>query len=75
MTPLLLTNLEAIRALFHEYGVVRLEVFGSAATGECELALVSVDFIVELPPSYDFGPVSTRYIEPSNTWKGCAGGR
>jgi predicted nucleotidyltransferase len=49
-------NLKAIRALAREYGVARLEVFGSVNTPEFDPAKSDVDFLVEYPEGYDFGP-------------------
>jgi uncharacterized protein len=56
-------HLDEIRALCEEYGVVRLELFGSAATGAFDPERSDVDFLVEYPPDYDFGPWLTRYFE------------
>lgn len=50
-------NLEAIRALCREYGVVRLDVFGSVVVDAFDLECSDVDFIVECQPDYDFGHV------------------
>ena len=55
MNPLIEQHLEAIRGLCREYGVARLEVFGSAATDAFDPARSDVDFLVEYPPDYDFG--------------------
>ena len=63
MIPLVEQHLDAIRALCREYGVARLEIFGSAATGAFDDAQSDVDFIVEYPPDYDFGLWLTRYVE------------
>ena len=63
MIPLIEDNLDAIRALCREYGVRRLDLFGSAATGAFDSAVSDVDFIVEYPPGYDFGPWLTRYFD------------
>ena len=63
MIPLIEQHLEAIRALCREFGVARLEVLGSAATGDFDPASSDVDFIVEYPPDYDFGLWLTRYFE------------
>ena len=49
-------HLEAIRALCREYGVLRLEVFGSVCTPEFDPERSDVDFLVEYPEDYDFGP-------------------
>jgi predicted nucleotidyltransferase len=56
-------HLEAIRALCREYGVARLEVFGSVCTPEFDPERSDVDFIVDYPPDYDFGPWLTRFFE------------
>lgn len=68
MNPLITNNLEAIRALCREYGVVRLEVFGSVVTEDFDPGRSDVDFIIKYPPTkyppdYDFGPVLSRYFE------------
>jgi predicted nucleotidyltransferase len=56
-------NIDAIRALCREYGVARLEVFGSVVTDDFDLARSDVDFIIEYPPDYDFGYFLKRYFE------------
>jgi predicted nucleotidyltransferase len=54
---------DAIRELSREFGIARLEVFGSAATGDFDPDRSDVDFIVAYPPDYDFGPWLTRHFE------------
>jgi predicted nucleotidyltransferase len=61
VNPLIERNLGAIRALCHEFGVARLEVFGSAATPDFDPERSDVDFLVEFPPDYDFGPWHRRF--------------
>jgi len=56
-------HLEAINALCREYGVLRLEIFGSATTDEFDPERSDIDFIVEYPDDYDFGLWLTRYFE------------
>jgi len=63
MTPLIADHLAAIRALAREYGVARLEVFGSATTDAFDPARSDIDFIVDYPPGYEFGLWHTRYFE------------
>lgn len=63
MMPLIEENLEAIRALAHEFGVMRVEVFGSAATGAFDPGRSHVDFIVDYPLDYEFGLWLGRYFE------------
>ena len=63
MNALIMQNLEAIRALCREFGVARLDVFGSVATDNFDPESSDVDFIVEYPPDYDFGLWLTRYFD------------
>ena len=49
-------------ALCREFGIARLEVFGSAATDAFDPKRSDIDFIVEYPPDYDFGPWLHRYF-------------
>jgi predicted nucleotidyltransferase len=63
MSGLIEEHAEAIRALCREYGVARLEVFGSAATGAFDPARSDVDFIVDYAPETDLGPWLKRYFE------------
>lgn len=49
-------HLEEIRALCREYGVLRLEVFGSALTPRFDPASSDIDFLVEYPPDHVLGP-------------------
>jgi hypothetical protein len=51
MIPLVENNRDAIEALCRKYFVRRLEVFGSAATGEFDPARSDVDFLVEFQRS------------------------
>lgn len=62
MHPIIADNLEAIRALAEEYGVRRLEVFGSVCTDDFDPQTSDVDFLVEYPEDYDFGPWISRYF-------------
>ena len=61
MNPLIDEHRSAILALCREYGVDRLEVFGSAATDAFEPGRSDIDFLVSYPPGYDFGPWLARY--------------
>jgi uncharacterized protein len=55
-------RLTGIRELARGYGVRRLEVFGSACTRAWDPERSDVDFLVEYPPGYDFGPVVERFL-------------
>lgn len=56
-------HLDAIRALCREFGVARLEVFGTVCTPEFNPAHSDIDFLVAYPPGYEFGCWLTRYFE------------
>ena len=51
MTPALSSHQAAIETLCRRYGVARLELFGSAATGEFKPGLSDYDFLYELDPT------------------------
>jgi uncharacterized protein len=61
MHPLIEDHLDAIRALCREFGVARLEVFGSVMTGAFDEES-DVDFIVDYPDGYDLGPWAGRHL-------------
>ena len=50
----------ALVDLCRRFGVRKLELFGSAATGDFNPSRSDLDFIVEFPPEYDFGPWLSR---------------
>lgn len=60
--PVIAEHLEAIRALCREFGVARLEVFGSVCTPDFDPERSDVDFLVEYPADYDFGPWAARFL-------------
>lgn len=62
MHPLIENNRAAIEALCREFGVARLEVFGSIMTNTFDEES-DIDFIVHYPEDYDFGPWAGRYLE------------
>jgi predicted nucleotidyltransferase len=61
--PVLAPHLDAIRALCREYGVARLEVFGSVCTDRFDPETSDIDFLIEYPADYEFGLWLTRYFE------------
>jgi uncharacterized protein len=61
--PIIAEHLDAIRALCREYGVLRLEAFGSVCTPAFDLERSDVDFLVEYPEDYDFGLWLKRYFD------------
>src|SRR5438094_2429166 len=50
----------ALVDLCRRFGVRKLELFGSACTDEFDPGRSDLDFIVEFPPEYDFGPWLSR---------------
>lgn len=60
--PLIEEHREAIRALAHEYGVARLEVFGSVCTPEWDPDQSDFDFLAEYPENHEFGLWLTRFF-------------
>lgn len=63
MIDVVAKNLEATRALCREYGVARLDLFGSAATGAFVPGRSDIHFLVEYAPDTDLGPWIGRYCE------------
>jgi predicted nucleotidyltransferase len=63
MIDIITTRLPEIAALCRQYGVLRLELFGSAATGDFDPEQSDIDFLVEYPPDYDLGPWAARHFE------------
>ncbi len=61
MIPSIEANLPVIVNLCREFGVERLELFGSAATDAFDLERSDVDFLVSYPDGYDFGPWLARF--------------
>jgi uncharacterized protein len=55
-------HIDEIRALCREYGVLRLEVFGSALTSRFDPATSDIDFLVAYPPGHDLGPWMTHHF-------------
>lgn len=63
LPPMIEERMDQLRALCAEFGVARLEIFGSAATGAFDPLLSDLDFLVTYPPDYDFGPWLGRYFD------------
>lgn len=63
MSDVVQQRLAGIRALCREFGVTRLERFGSAATHDSDPERSDFDFLVDYPPDDDFGPWSARHFE------------
>jgi predicted nucleotidyltransferase len=54
--PLVAQHIPEIQQLCREFGVTKLEIFGSAVTDAFDPERSDVDFIVTYPDDYDFGP-------------------
>ena len=61
MTSLIEDNRRAIEALCRKHHVAKLELFGSAATGQFDVASSDVDFLVEFEP-LEPGPLADAYF-------------
>lgn len=56
MIPDLQNAIAAIGAICEEYGVLRLEAFGSAVGGDFNTEVSDFDFLIQYPPGHDLGP-------------------
>ncbi len=63
MIQVLEDNRDAIAALCRKYHVAKLEVFGSAATGDFDPHASDFDFLVEFQPDQDLGPWLSHYFD------------
>lgn len=63
MIVLAAEQLEMIRAICREYGVTKLEVFGSATRADFDPERSDIDFLVDFEPGTDFGPWMSRFID------------
>ncbi len=63
MIPEIEQHRNEIIALCEEYGLVRLELFGSAATSDFDPAMSDVDFLIEYPDDFDYGSWGSRVTE------------
>jgi predicted nucleotidyltransferase len=60
MHPTIAAHLDEISAICQEFGVERLELFGSAAKGAFDANTSDFDFLVVYPEGYDAGPWAVR---------------
>ncbi len=63
MIPEIEQNRDEIIAICKEFGLERLELFGSAATGEFDRERSDIDFLVVYPEGFDYGPWGSRVDE------------
>ncbi len=52
-----------IAEICRRFGVVRLEIFGSASAGTSGVIPADIDFLAFLPDGYDFGPWMARVFD------------
>ncbi len=63
MNRLIESNRNALIPLCRRFGIKRLELFGSANTPDFNPDRSDLDFLVEFPADYDFGPWLSRFME------------
>lgn len=63
MIPEIEQHREAIIAICEEYGLERLEVFGSAASDDFDPSQSDIDFLVVYPDDFDYGDWGERVDE------------
>jgi hypothetical protein len=63
MLPIFDRQSDALAAMCRQYSVVRLEVFGSASSGDFEPGRSDIDLLVEFHPDADLGPWLGRYFD------------
>jgi predicted nucleotidyltransferase len=63
MRDVIQQHLGTIRALCREYGVVRLDIFGSATREDFDSQRSDIDLLVEFAPGTDLGPWMARFFE------------
>lgn len=61
IAPIVNSRLQDIQQVCRRFGVRRLEIFGSAATGKFNLTTSDLDFVVEFDPTSSMGPAD-RYF-------------
>lgn len=63
MHSIIQDHYDELIALCKEFGIARLEVFGSVVSGTFDPLLSDLDFLVTYPPDYDYGPWMGRVTE------------
>jgi uncharacterized protein len=62
MNQLFELNKNTLISLCRQFGIRRLELFGSANTADFDPEHSDLDFLVEFPADYDFGPWLSRFV-------------
>jgi predicted nucleotidyltransferase len=63
VVPLVDSKRDALHAVCQRFGVARLELFGSAATGSRDEDAGDLDFLVEFLPEQSLGPWLAHYFD------------
>lgn len=63
MIPEIEQHREEIIPICEEFGLERLELFGSAAAGDFDPGTSDIDFLVVYPEGFDYGPWGERVDE------------
>jgi predicted nucleotidyltransferase len=63
MLPLIEERRQELIAVCREFGLERLELFGSASNGDFDPERSDLDFLVTYPADYDMGPWLKRHFE------------
>jgi hypothetical protein len=63
MLPLIEERRQELIALCREFGLERLELFGSASNGDFDPERSDLDFLVTYPAGYDMGSWLKRHFE------------
>lgn len=73
LPELVADHLAEIQAVCREFGVLRLEVFGSALTPRFDPDTSDIDLLVEYPPGHDLGPWAGRHTGLAERLEGVLG--
>lgn len=63
MNRLIEPKLQSLIPICRRFGIRRLELFGSANSPDFNPDRSDLDFLVEFPADYDFGPWLSRFME------------
>ena len=73
MHPVVSSKKEELVGLCRQFGVARLEVFGSASTDTFDSGSSDVDFLVEFLPDQDLGPWMAHFFDFRTALEQCLG--
>ncbi len=73
MHPVVSSKKEELVDLCRQFGVARLEVFGSASAETFDSGSSDVDFLVEFLPDQDLGPWMAHYFDFRSALQNCLG--